>query len=944
MKKFIFFVAAVMVSALCYGQLILNPQDQAKLDPNVRVGKLENGLTYYIRHNEMPEKRAEFYIATNVGAINETPAQRGLAHFLEHMCFNGNRDFPGNTMLPYLEKNGLTFGGNVNAMTGVEQTVYTFMDVPTTRKELVDSLIIILLNDAALVTNDFAEIEKERGVIIEEWRGGNTAQRRGIEKLYSVLYKGTKYANCNVIGDEQGLLSFDPQELVNFYKTWYYPANQAIVVVGDIDVDYIENKIKEVFNVLPKKENPPVKELIPIPGNDEPEVCLHEDKELTMTTPILIVKGEARPEEYNSMGIAILTDLTESLIVRMVNERLNDASKQPDAPFSQAGLGFNNMTKTMKATILQAVPKDNSKGMEALSGAIAVVRQAFQYGFTQAEFDRAKTSILRSYEAAVDNAPTRRNGSYAMDYVNHFLENEPYMEPAYAKSVVEQYLNLINVNALNMGIQQPQAQALTLKNSVIYYTAPQIEGVTVPTEQEIIDAYKAAMTAEVKPLENEEELGELLDPATVKGGTITKTEKGFLGSTVYTLSNGVKVIAYPTDVRKDQVNIRLVQKGGESIMPQEILPTFEDNIYSTYSGELGVGQFKENQLQKILTGKRAFTNFYLNDYASSISAGGSPKDLETIFQLLYLKYTQPRCEDAEFNNAIAPLKLVVENIESNPQFKFQKMIRGALTNNSPRRLIISKEVLDKANAADVRKAYEIYLGDAVGAQMFIVGDFTEDAIKPLIEKYIASLPVKSKKEKSFVNHKIGPAAGANDIIKSTKMENPTTYTAVVFTGDIPYNTENGLLARAYGYIMRMRYIEKLREEDGGTYTPSASADLSDRLNNKFQFAVIYQTQFEKSEGLLKKTYEQVDDIAANGPTDEEITKTVEMFKKQIAEDEKEISYYSGLLNNYYFWGDGDTRNTPERIDKVVTKENIKKFANLVKNAPSRVNVTLNPEK
>ena len=943
MKKIIFFTVALLISVISYGQLLLNPQEQAKLDPNVRVGKLDNGLTYYIRHNNMPENRADFYIATNVGAINETPAQRGLAHFLEHMCFNGNKDFPGNTMLPYLEKNGLTFGGNVNAMTGVEQTIYTFYDVPTQRKELVDTLLIILLNDAAFVTNDFEEIEKERGVIIEEWRGGNTAQRRGVEKLYGVLYKGTKYATCNVIGDEQGLLSFAPQELVNFYKTWYYPANQAIVVVGDIDVDYIENKIKEFFSVIPKKENPPVKEVITIPGNEEPEVCLFTDKELFMTTPILIIKGDAMPEEYNSYGMGILTKLSQRLISSMINERLEDASKEPNSTFSSASLAFSNMTKTMQATMLQVVPKDNNKGMEALTGAIAVVRQANQFGFTEQEFERAKTSIIRGYQSAIDNAPTRRNGSYAMAYVNHFLENMPYMEPQYAKDVVEQYLSLININAINAQLSQPEAQMITAKNSVIYYTAPIKDGVAVPTEQEILDSYKAALAAEVKPLENNEVTEDLIDPNTVKAGTITKTEKGFLGSTIYTLSNGVKVIMYPTDVNKDRVSLRLSQKGGESILPEELLPVFEGNIQSVYSGELGVGKFSNNVLNKILTGKQAYADFYLNDYASMVSAGGSAKDIETIFQLIYLQYTQPRCEDSEFENALSPLKLVADNLESNPQVKFQKMSYKALTNNSPRRLFVDKELIEKVKPEDLRKAYDIFLGDACGAQLYIVGDFTDESVKPLIEKYIASLPVKSEKEKEYVNHNIQPVAGVNNFIESTKMENPTTYTSLVYTGDAEYNLENRLLFTAYGYIMRMRYIESLREEDGGTYTPSASAYLSDRLNNKYQFRVSYNTQYEKSEGLLKKAYDGVDKIAAEGPTDEEITKTVEMLKKQISESEKEMSYYSGLLYDYYFWGDGDTRYTPELIDKVITKENIQKVAQKVKNSPSRLNVTLNPQ-
>ena len=435
------------------------------------------------------------------------------------------------------------------------------------------------------------------------------------------------------------------------------------MVVGDIDVDYIEAKIKELFSVIPKKENPPVKEIITIPDNESPEVCLFTDPELYITIPALIVKGEAIPEQYNSYGMGILARLSRNLIGSMINERLQDASKEPNSLFSQAYFGVQNMAKTMDAVMLQAVPKDNNKAMDALAGAIEIVRTANTYGFNQAEFDRAKTSILRRYEAAVDNAQTRRNGSYAMDYVSYFLENEPYMEPEYAKNVVEQYLNILDLNTINSTLTQPQSQFITAKNSVIYYSAPQKEGIVVPTESQILEAYTAALNKEVKPLESNEVVEPLLDASTIKSGKIKKTEKGFLGSTIYTLSNGIKVYCYPTDVNKDRMMVRLAQKGGESTLPLELLPVFEGNIQSTYSGDLGLGKFSENHLNKILTGKRASVSFNLNDYASLVNASGSPKDIETIFQLLYMQYTQPRCTDEEFNNSLSTLKLVADNLE-----------------------------------------------------------------------------------------------------------------------------------------------------------------------------------------------------------------------------------------------------------------------------------------
>ncbi|MCI1733135.1 MAG: insulinase family protein [Bacteroidales bacterium] len=450
MRKLFTLLLAVCIATVSFGQsMLLNPQDPIKLDSLVRVGHLDNGLTYIIRHNANPEHRAEFYIATNVGAINETPAQRGLAHFLEHMCFNGNKDFPGNTMMSYLEKNGLVFGANINAMTGVEQTVYVLQAIPTERKAMIDTALVILQNDAHFVKNDPSEIEKERGVIVEEWRSGNSAQRRQSESQMKVLYKGTKYADCNVIGDDKCILGFDPKELVSFYQTWYYPANQAIIVTGDVDVNYVENKIKELFNVIPKKENAPVKETIKVPDNKEPLVNVFSDPETSSTSVNIIIKQEPIPNQYKPLGLYLALNLSKDLMTSMLSERFSDAAKEPGSVFSAAGADYAQFATIMDGAYFYALPKEGN-GLATVKELVKLIRQAGQYGFTQDELDRAKTNLLRGYQSAADKAATRTNGQLAMQYVNYFLEQEPYVDPVYENEVVKQYVPQITLQQLNM--------------------------------------------------------------------------------------------------------------------------------------------------------------------------------------------------------------------------------------------------------------------------------------------------------------------------------------------------------------------------------------------------------------------------------------------------------------------------------------------------------------
>lgn len=938
MKKFISLLLLVFFcSAASYAQFLLNPQEAVKNDSTLVIGKLDNGLTYYIRKNANPEHRAEFYIATDVGAIQETPAQRGLAHFLEHMCFNGNRDFPGNTMMSYLEKNGLIFGANINAMTGVESTIYTLNAIPTDRKAMVDTALVILLNDAAFVTNDPAEVEKERGVIIEEWRSGNSAQRRQQEQMFKVIFKGTKYADCNIIGDEECLKSFDPQELVNFYKTWYYPANQAIIVAGDVDVKYVEGKIKELFGALPKKEIEPAKEKIVVPGNEAPDYMIFTDPELVAKNLMILIKQEKMPKEYNSLGLGVLNGMMKDLIASMLNERLDDASKAPGAKFSSASGSVTSLNNSLEAFFVGCMVND--KASEALEGIMAVLRQIQTYGFTQGEFDRAKASLLRRYQAIADAAATRTNRTYAMACVNNFIDNEPVADPVYMNEVVKQYASLVNVDALNQAIKQ----IIRPTDNIIIYSGPQKEGEVAPTEAELSAAYKSAFEKEIKPLEDEGAMEPLIAEGQVKAGSIVKSEKGYLGTEVLTLSNGVKVYLYPNDLRKDAVTFSLYQEGGKSILPQELLPSFEDNVMAFIGQNAGVSKFSQSKLNKMLAGKQVSVSAYLGDITSRLSGRSSSKDVETMLQLAYLKFTQPRCEPDEFKNSYDQLVAIAANIESSPEFKYQVMLSDVMNNSSKRALTINSEMLKEVSPEKVRQGNEILFGNAEGAKVFIGGDFKTDEIKPLIEKYIASLPVKKDGKHKIVDHNLYPAKGVTDNVKTMKMQNPNVYAAILYTGDSEYNKENNLRLSAMSYVLEMRYIASLREEDGGTYSPSVGGTIYPQPKPLYIFQVMFQTQLEKAQGLIDKVYAGLNDLASNGPTSEEMTKTVEMLKKQIPENKKNPGYWMNLITDYYRQG-VDMQSTTEDIDKFVTAESIQNMAKQLVNDNNRALVELVPEK
>lgn len=936
MRKFLSLIMCMALTVM-YGFAQVNPQAPLELDKSVRYGKLDNGLTYYIMHNEKPAQRADFYIVTNVGAIQETPAQDGLAHFLEHMCLNGTKNFPGKGIISYMESIGCKFGENINAGTGVEVTSYMLNNVPVIREGIIDSSLLILHDYAAYVTNDPKEIEDERGVILEEKRTRDGYQWRMMVAGNKALFKDSKYAECTIIGSEENLKTFKPEELVKFYKTWYRPDMQAIIVVGDIDVDAVEGKIKTMFSSIPKAENPKAKDVITVPDNKEPIISIFTDKELDATSVTMYIKNKAMPKEYRGLGIAALNNLMESLISRMFNERLGDLAKSPNAPFLGAGVGFQNASETMDVFYAGVQAKDG-EGLKAFNAVLTELEKAKRYGFTEDEYERAKTNLLRGYERAMENAASRQNGQLVDPLMDHFTSGWAYTTPAYDYETAKAYLQMIPLAAINQAL----GQLLTDENRVITFNAPEKEGLITPTEKDFTDALEAVKTADIKAPEITSSKEPLLDPAALKGSAVKKTEKGKFGTTIWTLANGIEVIVKPTDYKKDEVIIKTVALGGKSVLPQEVLISLDRNILSVYRQNAGISKFTQTQLNKMMAGKAANVAPYVSELEQGVSGSGSPKDLETLMQLLYLNYTAPRFEAAEFEVGLNQIKSVLPNMMKQPQFVYGVEMQKAMFNNNPRRPVLDDKSISSVSVENIKKAMNTLFADAAGTKVYITGNVNLDELKPLVEKYIGSLPVKSKKGGMWKDQNLDFPKGMVDKSFDFEMQTPKTTVGLLYTGTMPYTQENYIVMDALQSVMDQLYTKTIREDEGGTYGVGVETQMMKEPKPAFLLFIGFDTEYAKSKKLIEMAKQGLQDIAEKGPNPEYVAKAKENFIKAYPEKQISNSFWAGLIYDYYSHNQDFYENYVDAVNKFVTAENIQKMAKQILDQKNRVDIIMNP--
>ena len=934
MKRIILIIAAMLAAIVAFGQ---QPQALPN-DPDVKVGKLENGLTYYIRHNEKPAQRAEFYLATNVGAFQEEDDQEGLAHFLEHMCFNGTKNFPGKALLEWLQSIGAEFGRNINASTGFEQTQYMLNNIPIARESIIDSCLLVLHDYSHFVTCDPAEIDAERGVILEERRGHNNAGWRIFEKSLPYYFTGTPYANRTLIGREEQLKTFKHESLTNFYRRWYNPDMQALIVIGDVDVNAIEQKIKTIFSDVPAPATPTEKPLYPVAENAEPVFGILTDPELTSSQIELHWRRQPMlPIALNNTDLAYQLDMASMFLRVIMNERFSDITARPDAPFLNAGFSVSKLCNTCESTAGSVSFKDGD-AINAFTAYLTEIERLKRYGFNESEVARAKENILQHYERAVQGASTRSNAEFVRPLLNNFYFNEPYMTPEMELQLVQGLCGMLNAQILN----QMLPMFLQEKNVLVLYNGPEKEGLVHPTEAELAQVLAAVKSAEVAPLVEESTNEPLLDASKIKSGKVKKESKTIYGATKWTLKNGVTVTVLPTDYKKDQVSIKLTMDGGRTLIATEDLPSFEDNIWALFLRNSGISKFSSTVLPKMLAGKIASANPFISNLTHGVSASSTPKDLETALQLFYLTFTDPRFDENEYQTGIQQIKAVLPNLSKDPDFLYGIAKNKVFYNNNPRVTELTEETIEKANLATIERVYRQLFNNVAGAEVIIVGNVDLATLKPLVEKYIGSLP-KGKKATTWNKANcIDVATGAIEETVKLPMQTPKSTVHQLYTAYLPVDIKTNVTLDAANYILDMIYTKSIREDEGGTYGVGSALQGRRKPAERIDVHVLFSTNPEAAEKLTQIAINELKKYAENGPTEEQFNKAMENLKKNLPEKRINNSYWMNALSHYAEYGE-DYDALYEAAINSLTAKDIQTVLQAILAQGNFIEVTLAPQ-
>ena len=940
-KLFLSVFAAVVAFTAVAQQRVNGPAPEfIPNDPAVRTGQLENGMKYYIRHNDKQKGLADFYIIHNVGAIQEDDNQQGLAHFLEHMAFNGTNNLPGKMLIEWCEKVGIKFGANLNAGTSWDYTQYLIKDVPVSRQGVVDTAMLILHDWSHFITLDHDEIDKERGVIQEELRTRDGASWRSTINLLKTLFKGTKYEHRNLIGHLDGLQSFTYDDIKSFYDKWYRPDYQAVVIVGDIDAEKVEAQVKSLMADIPAPAaDAATKEVIIVPDNKEPIVSIFEDPEMLESDISLFIKRPALPDYVRNTVQAEMLSLINSLGGTMANARLSEIAMKPNAPFTNAHIGNGGVgiCPTLDGLTVGVGTKDGElmKGFEA---ALVELERIRRHGFTEGEFERAKAQVLRREEQAYNNRNDRMNGQYVNRYLSAFRRNSAFPDAELEWKMDSAIIAQLPLVAIN----QTFASYITDHNNVVIVNAPKKEGVVNPTEAQILEAIAKVKGSEIAPYQDNTVKEPLIAPnAKLKGSKVKKSgANATLGTTEWTLKNGVKVVVKPTTFKADEVQIQMVSQAGISCLSDEDYNT--GKYLSLVTSQMGLSKFSATELRKQLSGKSASTAVAPDDYTTAVYGNGSPKDLETILQLLYLRFTDPRFNEDDFNTVLGQYISYVENITTNPDYVASSEQLKSIYGNNPRRQQISTEVLKSINFDRVAPIYRQLLSNAADFTVYIVGNVDLATLKPLVEKYIGSLPAKKKKLTKRVDDGVRYATG--EVINDFKapMQQPKVSVCRFYTGDIEFNLENTVTATFLKDILRSRYTTSIREEKGGTYGVSVQGAVDEYPTENYFVAIVFDTNDQLADELVEICDKEIRKIAEEGPLADDVAKAKEFLQKN----------YANVLDNNSGWVSAITRwyeegyNYKEEylgILESVTLEDVKAFAQKLLDDNNRTLVMMRPE-
>ena len=890
-------------------------------DAELRKGVLPNGLTYYIRHNAKPENQADFYIYDKVGAAQEEDLQIGLAHFLEHMAFNGTKNFPDKNMINYLESVGVKFGANLNAWTAMEQTQYMMQGVPLSDPTVVDNVLMILHDWAYFISLEEEEIDNERGVIIEELRTRNDASWRIREKSAPYLYGDTKYAKRNIIGTVDRLQNFTYDELRDFYHRWYNTANQCIVVVGDFDVDEMEQKVIATMSDIPAVENPEAIEYIPIPVNEKPAIGIFTDPELTETSVELMARREAWPNEMNNTLAYELYSIIDSFIATIVNERLDDMAQKPGAPFIGAGYYGGNITASMDLIEIYAQPREG-EALKAFEAIYAEFEKVRRFGFTPSEFERAQTNILRRNQQAYDRRNDRRNGEFVGRYTSNFRRGTPIYGAEEEWQIDSMLIANMDLNTVNAVAMQ---ERFLPTNQVVLMSQPEKEGLAVPTVEEVEAIIAAVNGAELQPYEDTGVKKPLIPEGTkLKGSKVKATSADAFGNTIWTLKNGVKVVLKPTDFKADEISMRATAMGGQSLIADEDM-ALAGQLTSFISYQ-GVGEFSPTDLQKQLAGKAVGVGPFLSSSSHGMSGYCSPKDVETLLQLVYLHGTSPRFDEDAFNLVKEQLVQAYANIESDPNYALQRELYANLYNKPNRQKAWGAADMEALTFEQYKKVYNTLFTNPDDFTFFFVGNFNEAELKPLVEKYLGSLP-KTKGTLTYnPENAIGYNAGDKEHRFQVAMEMPKTTIFYVLNGELEVNLKNKIALSVLDQVLDIRYTKSIREEMGATYGVSSMGQLSGLPSEPdYALLITFDTKPEIADQARAALIPEIEKIAAEGVTDEEMGKIKEYMLKERADALKQNGNWMSWMISREMLG-VDMTTGYEEIVTNLSSEDIKALA------------------
>ena len=903
------------------------------LNPKVKTGVLPNGLSYYIMPNEEPKERANFYIAQKVGSTLEAPDQLGLAHFLEHMAFNGTTNFPGKNMLNYLQSKGIRFGADINAYTSFDETVYNINNVITTDKNLMDSVLLVLHDWSGDILLEEAEIDAERGVIQEEWRMRNNAQFRMFSAILPQIYEEYQYQQMP-IGKMDVIMNFKPEVLRAYYKKWYRPDQQGIIIVGDFDADEMEKKVVDLFSTIVMPENAAPREYPQVSDNEKPIYASFTDPELTNQLTLISFKSEKIPVEFrNTLPGYMQEQVLLPLISQMINNRLDEYSQNPECRYANAGVMFGDyyISKTKASFDIQVLAKTDCRG--GVEDAMRVVAQACKAGFNEAEFERASQELMANIEKAYGEKDKTNNDSYGRELCSYFIDNVPAPGIETEYQIWQLVLPELSVEAINPLAQQ----LLTENNMVVVTSAPKAEGFELVSEEAMISTIKEVINAEYEALAEDKVTEPLIPTLPAPGKIVSDVNDPKLQANVLTLSNGIKVALKPTDFAGDEILMYAFRNGGKRLYEPSQAPNvlLMEDVYETAK----MGNFDNKTMKKYLAGKNVALGFSVDTYQDILNGNSTVKDLPYLFELIYTSFTAVNPDQDTYTVNIDKARPGLELAEKNPRWIFNRQLIGTVYQNNPLMLQPTIATLDAVNYEESFNLVKKALGNAAEYTFVFVGNITPETINPLLEQYIASLPTSEVKEPVYKSE-IATAKGQVKNEFTQPMEAPTTMVFDQYSqGDVKFTPENDIMIELIGDILGNIYVDTLREEEGGTYSPSAFASYMPETSEAL-VQYLFFTNADQQNKLITRADDELMKLLKNGADEVNFNKAKEAMIKQYEINSRKNNYWKNILPLQLKYPEVEIVNGYGEKLQNITLDNFNEFMKNLYNGENRIQVIM----